>query len=72
MIKQPGSMQEALAHALALAITAPDDERAESALQIADELAASLSTDAVERAKLAALVLVNEAQEEATKSAALH
>ena len=72
MIKQPGSMQEALAHALALAITAPDEERAESALQIADELAASLSTDAVERAKLAALVLVNEAQEEATKSAALH
>ena len=72
MIKQPGSMQEALAHALALAITAPDDERAESALQIADELAASLSTDDVERAKLAALVLVNEAQEEATKSAAMH
>ena len=72
MIKQPGSMQEALAHALALAITAPDDERAESALEIADELAASLSPNDVERAKLAALVLVNEAQEEATKSAALY
>ena len=56
MIKQPGSMQEALAHALALAITAPDDERAESALEIADELAASLSPNDVERAKLAALV----------------
>ena len=62
MIKQPGSMQEALAHALALAITAPDDERAESALQIADELAASLSSDDVERAKLAALVRIGEAQ----------
>lgn len=72
MIKQPGSVQEALAHALALAITAPDDERAESALKIADQLAASLSSDDVERAKLAALVLVREAQEEATKSAALH
>ena len=72
MIKQPGSIQEALAHALALAITAPDDERAESALKIADELAASLSPNDVERAKLAALLLVREAQEEATKSAALH
>jgi enoyl-CoA hydratase/carnithine racemase len=72
MIKQPGSAQEALAHALALAITAPDDERAESALEIADELAASLSPNDVERAKLAALVLVREAQEEATKSAAMH
>ena len=72
MIKQPGSMRDALAHALALAITAPDDERSESALQIADELAASLSSDDVERAKLAALLLVNEAQEEATKSAAMH
>ena len=72
MIKQPGSIQEALASDLALAITAPDNERAESALEIADELAASLSSDDVERAKLAALVLVNEAQEEATKSAAMH
>lgn len=72
MIKQPRSVQEALAHALALAITAPDNERAESALKIADDFAANLSPDDVERAKLAALVLVREAQEEATKSAALH
>lgn len=61
MIKQPGSVEEALAHALALAITAPDNERAESALEIADELAANLSSDKVERAQMAALVLVEEA-----------
>ena len=43
--------QDALVLALKLAITAPDDERADRALQMAEELAAKLAPEVVEACK---------------------
>lgn len=54
---------EALAQALALAITAPTDEKAAEATALADKLAAGLSAFEVSRAKKEALKLVKEEDE---------
>ena len=45
---------EALTHALVLAVTAPDNERAHQATALAEQIAANLSDIEVQRAKNAA------------------
>lgn len=65
MIKQPNSTREALAHALALAITAPTDEKSAAALQLADTFAANLNALQVESAQRYSLVLVERAMRDA-------
>ena len=50
-----GSSIDALATILHLAITAPDDEKTDKAIRLADQLASRMSADDVEKAKAAAL-----------------
>lgn len=67
MIKQPSSMSEALAHALALSISAPTKEKRDSATELADSFAAHLDAAQVEGAQRYSLQLVENAMVQAEK-----
>ena len=49
---------EALTQALVLAITAPDDERAAQAVDLAEKIAATLTIDQVDQCKAKALGII--------------
>ena len=51
---------QALTKALILAITAPDDDRADQAARLAESIAQGLNTDQVEKCKLDALETIGE------------
>ena len=51
---------QALTQALILAITAPDDDRANQAARLAESIAQGLNSDQVEQCKLDALEMIGE------------
>jgi len=51
---------QALTQALILAITAPDDDRANQAARLAESIAQGLNADQVEQCKLDALEMIGE------------
>jgi len=61
MIKEPTSIDEALAQALALAITAPTERKSKAAIDLADTFAARLSVERVKAAQVESLRLVESA-----------
>ena len=65
-MNNPKTVNDALAQALALSITASTEEKSKAALELADTFAAKLSKESVEAAKSAALILV-EKQEHSGK-----
>ena len=65
MIKDPTSIDEALARALALAITAPTEKKSEAAIKLADTFAAHMSSERVEAARVESLRLVSSILENA-------
>jgi hypothetical protein len=59
-----GTRIDALAMALKLAITAPDDEKTNEAIQLAEKLAVGMSAEDIEAAKVKATDLCKQGSEE--------
>jgi hypothetical protein len=57
---QSMTQTQALTQALILAITAPDDDRANQAARLAESIAQGLNSDQVEQCKLDALEMIGE------------
>ena len=65
MIKEPTSIDEALARALALAIAAPTEAKSKAAIELADTFAAHMTHERVEAARVESLRLVSSILENA-------
>ena len=64
LAQYPADPAEALALALRLAITAPDDEKAQQCIEIAEWLAADMRPEEVENAQAAVLFMLSEPEKE--------